>query len=217
MLTPYIAEGLAKGELCFGIQKAHVIWRLHAELRAAGIDVEGARERGALVLRPGREAYFTEGRFEPARMKEALIDLIDDAARRGFAGLRTAGDLSWVANDPSVWERILDYEAWVQCCYPGRTATGFCQYPVGEFPANVVHRLTASHGAHLTETAPIGTHHSLHIRSAVHNTEIVASKEEPVRKYYYVVQQNLSREALAWGVERDFESAAARATQADIN
>src|SRR5258708_2654462 len=68
ILVPYVAEGLNKGERCFGAQKPHILKRLFYDLRYLGIDVDREIKRGALEFHTEQDVYFPRGIFEPAVM-----------------------------------------------------------------------------------------------------------------------------------------------------
>src|SRR5690242_10095633 len=48
VLSPFIAEGLRKGERCFCVQRPEIFQRLEYDLRFIGVDVDSARKIGAL-------------------------------------------------------------------------------------------------------------------------------------------------------------------------
>jgi hypothetical protein len=68
VLTPHFAEGLRKGERCFGVQISRAIKRLFNELRFLGIEPDDEVARGALILRTDDTGYFRDGKFEPERL-----------------------------------------------------------------------------------------------------------------------------------------------------
>ena len=209
VLTPYVAEGLNQGERCFGAQKPHILQRLYSELDLLGIDIGRELKRGSLEFHREDEVYFPKGFFEPAVMMDMLLQSIDDAAARGFSGFRTAGDLSWAMRGWNMCDQILGYEAMVDRCYPGRTATGICQYPVEEFPPKILEEVLRAHRLHLAAN-PDEAYRTMHVRYPRFSGEIVANRFEQNPYYYYVVEQHAPQEIVGWGTSPDFESAAAQ-------
>ena len=134
LLTPYFADGLRKGECCFGVQKSRTIKRLFNDLRFLGIEPDDEMERGALVMHTDDTGYLTNGKFEPDRMMEMLLNTISDCVKRGFSGFRSAGDLSWAARGRQDCNQVIGYEQMVEKSYPGKPALGFCQYHVRRIP-----------------------------------------------------------------------------------
>jgi len=213
VLTPYVADGLRKGERCFGAQKPATIKQLYYDLRFLGIDVAREVKRGALDFHTEDEVYFPKGRFEPGVMLDMLMTSIDDALDQGFTGFRTAGDLSWAASGKTNCDLLVGYEKLVEKAYPGRTATGICQYSVNDFSPEMLEKVLASHKLHLEETEPTESHCSVQVRYGHCLVEIVANKFVVHPNYYYVVQQHRPSEVLGWGIAGDFDTASAEAEQ----
>jgi hypothetical protein len=213
LLTPYIAEGILKGERCFCAQKPEFIKRLVYDLSFLGIDTEREIRRGALELHTEDEAYFPNKRFEPAVMLEMLTRSIGDAVEKGFQGLRTAGEMSWAVRGRNECDRVIGYEKMVEECFPGKAVIGICQYAMNEFPPDVLNSVLESHRQHLAETTAESIHSSLHVRYGCCSAEVVADRFVLDPRYYYVVQQQRQREIVGWGVAPTFASATARAEQ----
>ncbi len=212
VLVPYVAEGLSKGERCFGAQKPHILKRLYHDLRFLGIDVDREIKRGALEFHTEQEVYFPKGIFEPAVMMEMLLQSIADSAQKGFTGFRTAGDLSWAVRGWNMCDQLLGYEDMVAKCYPGRTATGICQYPLADFPQKTLDDVLRAHRLHLAAT-PDKPYRSMQVAYGHCSAEIVASKFDVNPYYYYVVEKYRPKEIMGWGVSMDFDNATAHIDQ----
>jgi hypothetical protein len=206
VLTPYIAEGLRNGECCFCVQKTAVTKRLLADLSFLGLRPEDEIARGALHVYSEREIYFPDGSFEPERMTQMLEKSIDQCAKNGFSGFRSAGDLSWSARGQEDCKQIIGYEKMVEECFPGKAAVGLCQYALKDFPAEVLEAVLAAHRMHLVDDKP-SIHSSLCLGLRGHVAEIVADKYVVKPAYYYVVQQRNPKEVVGWGVASDFRAA----------
>lgn len=209
ILSPYVAEGLRKGERCFGAQKASTLKRLFYDLRFLGIDVEREIRRGALEFHTEDEVYFPRGKFEPHLMIDMLLNSIDEAARSGFSGFRTAGELSWAAQGRRRCDQVISYEKLVERAFPGRAATGLCQYPIDKFPPEVLTGVLDAHRMHIEDMQSGAACAALHVRYPTCSAEIVADKSENAPNYYYVVEQQQPKNLLAWGIAADFDAAAA--------
>lgn len=212
LLTPYVAEGLVKGERCFGAQKPEILKRLFYDLRFLGIDVDREIKRGALDFHTENEVYFPKGIFEPAVMMEMLVQSIEDSAQKGFTGFRTAGDLSWAVRGWNMCDQILGYEDMVEKCYPGRAATGICQYPIADFQPKVLEDVLRAHRLHL-DARPDQVYRSMHVKYGHCSAEIIANKFDVNPYYYYVVEQHRPQEIMGWGISPDFDSATAHIDQ----
>lgn len=211
VLTPYVAEGLRKGERCFCVQRVEIVKRLEYDLRFIGTDVDTAMKVGALEFRSMEEAYLPNGKFEPDVMMGMLIRSIEDAVKKGFSGFRSAGDLSWGVKKSNDCSQILGYEAMVEECFPGKPATGLCQYPMEAFPPDVLKSVLSLHRQRVVEPCAPSCHASLSVSSNHCVTEIIADKFVVNPRYYYVVEQQDCRDVLGWGSAPDFKAASLQA------
>jgi MEDS: MEthanogen/methylotroph, DcmR Sensory domain len=208
IITPYIADGLRNHERCFCVQKASTIHQLILDLRFLGFDTDREIARGALDLHTPNEVYFPNGRFEPAGLVSLLCRSIEEARQAGFAGYRTAGELSWALEGRNECDRLIEYEQLVEQAFPSRRATGMCLYPTSQFPPDVLERVLATHRQHVFDCAPgHHAHSSMQLAFDQHTAEIVANPGMLDPQYYYVVQRKYSQEAVGWGRVSDFESA----------
>jgi DcmR-like sensory protein len=211
VLSPYIAEGLRKDERCFCVQRPEIVHRIEYDLRFIGIDVDKALKSGALEFRGIEEAYLPNGSFEPRVMMDMLVASIENAVRKGFSGFRSAGDLCWAAGDRERCSQLLGYEAMVEECFPGRPATGMCQYSIDSFPPEILRGVVNLHRQRVVEPAAPCAHASLCVSNDHCNTEIVTEKFLLTPKYYYVVEQQPHGDIVGWGTAIDFDGAAEKA------
>jgi len=211
VLTPYIAEGLRKGDRCFCVQRPEIVKRLEYDLRFIGTDVDTAMRAGALQFRSIEEAYLPNGKFEPRVMMDMLVRSIEESQRKGFSGFRSAGDLSWSVKGRNECSQILGYEAMVEECFPGKPATGMCQYPMDSFPPDVLKSVMSLHRQRVVDPAAPCCHASLSVSSNHCVTEIIADKFVVNPRYYYVVEQQDCRDVLGWGSASDFNAASLQA------
>lgn len=213
VLTPYIGEGILKGERCFCAQKPEILRRLIYDLRFLGLDTDKEIKRGALELHTEKEAYFPNNRFEPSLMTEMLTRSIAESAEKGFTGFRSAGELSWAVEGRNEYDQILEYEKMVDKAFPGRPAIGLCQYAINAFTPAVLESVLENHRLHLSDANEDRHHSSLHVQYGMHGAEIVANKLLVDPHYYYVVQQVLQREIIGWGIAPTFDGATTSAEQ----
>lgn len=211
VLTPYIADGLRRGERCFCAQHASLCKQLIYDLRFLGIDTDDAVRRGALEIHTVDEVYFPNGRFEPEAMMNLLVGSMEDAWRSGYTALRTAGELSWASEGGADCDQLLCYEKLVDQMFPGKSVTGLCQYSMETFAPGVLRAVVDHHRYHVAEGQPGTSHSGITIRTPNCWTEIVADKLVISPNYYYVVQQRTPQEILGWGVAHTFDEASQNA------
>ena len=213
VLTPYIAEGLRKGERCFCAQKPNVIKRLMFDLRFIGVDIDAEVDGGNLELHTEDEVYFPNNAFEPEALIERLESSIRDSIRRGNSGFRSAGELSWVVEGRSECDRMIEYERMVEEAFPRHPAVGICQYDMGKFEPEVLASVLEAHRFHVFGSQANSNHSSLRFGYGECTAEIVVDRFVLNPAYYYVVQQRFPQEVVGWGKAPDFDTAAECAQQ----
>lgn len=213
VLTPFIADGLRRGDRCFCVQKPEVLKRLVYDLIFLGLDPDKEMARGALDLHTEQETYFPNQRFEPNEVMNLLVRSISDARAMGFTAFRSAGELSWATEGRNDCDKVLGYEKLVDDYYPGQPAIGLCQYDMNKFAPEVLRDVVQAHRLQLAETAANSQHSSIHFRNPEWSAEVVADRLAENPRYYYVVQSRQPRKIASWGVAPDFESAAAMISQ----
>ncbi len=213
VLTPYIADGLRRNERCFCAQTPNICKRLIYDLQFLGIDTDAAIRRGALEIHTCDEAYFPNGKFEPAAMMDLLLRSMVDARNKGFSALRTAGELSWASEGGADCDQLVPYEKLVDETFPGKAAIGLCQYNIARLAPEIQERVIGAHRQHLYDGRPSSLQSGLSIRTGNCWTEIVADKLVINPSYYYVVQRRKPTEILGWGIAPSFEVAHEQAEQ----
>jgi hypothetical protein len=155
VLTPYVADGLRRGERVFCAQRPEILKRLTNDLIFLGLNPDYERERGALDLCTENDVYFPQHRFEPEAMMEMLIRSIGQARAAGFTSFRSAGEMSWAVRGRNECDQVVGYEKLVEEYYPGKPAIGLCQYAMEEFEPEVLKSVLAAHQMLIADTSPI--------------------------------------------------------------
>jgi signal transduction histidine kinase len=113
-------------------------------MREASIDVEAARESGALTLHTAQDTYCRDGGFDPDKTVEFVSDTID-AAKDDYTALRITAEMSWIFGaDPPI-EALLEYEEKVNQIFPDEAAIALCQYNRNKFSAEVLSDVVRAH------------------------------------------------------------------------
>ncbi len=121
----YVADGLRRRERCLYV--ADELDTFRRWLGAAGIDVESAERRTALLLRTKDQAHLDGGHFDYERMLAMLNQAVEDALNAGFAGLRTCGDMTWLLDEAPGSQQVVEYEAQLSQFFATVRALGLCQ------------------------------------------------------------------------------------------
>ena len=83
---------------------------------------------GDIEILPAREWYLEDTTFDPKRVMAAWNDKLVAALRRGYEGLRVAGQTSWVP--ATQWNAFCDYEKALSESFIDQPITWLCAYPV---------------------------------------------------------------------------------------
>jgi two-component system, chemotaxis family, sensor kinase Cph1 len=67
--VPFLLAGLERGQQCLYIADAHSVDDVLRPLRAQGVDIDAAIERGALVALIERTPYVSDGHFDTTSIK----------------------------------------------------------------------------------------------------------------------------------------------------
>lgn len=141
----YLRAGLSRGERCLYVCSEHSPDEFRAGLRQAGVDVEVAEARGALLILTKNDGHLKSGSFDPDKMITLLQAAVKDALDAGFKGLCAAGDMSWLLDEAPGSERIAEYEAKLNAFYPTQRALGLCLYNRSKLPPETLDHCLATH------------------------------------------------------------------------
>lgn len=141
----YLRAGLSRGERCLYVCSEYTPEECREGLKKAGIDVEVAEARGALLILTKNDAHLESGSFDPDKMITLLHAAVKDARDAGFKGLCAAGDMSWLLDGAPGSERIAEYEEKLNAFYPSQQALGLCLYNRSKLPPEVLDCCLATH------------------------------------------------------------------------
>lgn len=144
LLVPYFKAGLEDGEFC--------LWALapplseEAALRAlrqAVPDLDRHLERRSIEFHPHDAWYHPGGTFDMQRVLAAWHRALDQAAARGYAGLRATGSSAWLHRQDS--RQFHEYEDVLERSIAGRHMLVLCTFPVGASGASDVLDVSRAH------------------------------------------------------------------------
>lgn len=129
VLTTFIAEGVARGEKVFYLADDDTAAeRLLDALRDEGQPVDRLLASGQLVFKAAEEAYTPGGVFDPDGLLDLLRTWVEEAALKGWTGVRGAGEVAWLLGRPDVEGRSGGYELRVDVLASRLPYTGLCCY-----------------------------------------------------------------------------------------
>jgi len=95
VLTPFVRQGLDRGEKLVYIVDAHTAETVLGYLRDDGLKVEPYLARGQLNIITVDQSYMEDGVFDPDKMIALLRAETDRALAEGYPALRVTGEMTW--------------------------------------------------------------------------------------------------------------------------
>ncbi|QLD90087.1 MEDS domain-containing protein [Natronomonas salina] len=145
-VVPFVREGLERGERCIYVADDNTVDEVLDALRAGGIDVDAARESGALSVHTEADTYRRSGEFDREAMLEFWEEALSEATAGEFAGVRAAAEMTWALDaDDTDLDDLCEYEELLNPLYDGEDYAVLCQYNRDRFPAEVLHDVLKTH------------------------------------------------------------------------
>lgn len=145
VLTPYLKEGIDRGDQVLTILESKTHADHRERLTAAGIPVADATKRGQLKVLASEDTYLEGGSFAAERMYKKLETALTEARESGFTCVRAVGDMEWALQDVDGFEELITYEARVNQLAPQYDCTLLCVYDINLFSGRVIGDVLATH------------------------------------------------------------------------
>jgi hypothetical protein len=110
VLTPFIRDGIERGEKAFHIVDPELRNDHLARLRAASIDVTGAMERGQLQVKNWEDAYLRDGHFDQNAMLALIEEVLQSGPAEGYPLTRLVAHMEWALQDRPGVDDLVEYE-----------------------------------------------------------------------------------------------------------
>jgi DNA-binding CsgD family transcriptional regulator len=137
-ITPFIRQGLERGEKVLYIFDAHTSEEILHYLRDDEVETESYLESGQLIILASHEVYMGEGGFDPDAMITLLRHETEQALNEGFSALRATGEMTWALKGLAGSERLVEYEAKLNEFFPTSKCLAICQYDKRRFAPEIL-------------------------------------------------------------------------------
>jgi signal transduction histidine kinase/CheY-like chemotaxis protein len=144
-LIPYFKGGIRAGERCLLITSAATCRRLERALAAAGVDIDGETERGALVCLTESGDWIFEPGLHPGETLDLLRRAEQQALDDGFSGLRVSWDMVWLMQGDRDAGHLTELEALLNRFLRGSRTSLLCQYSRERTPAELIDSVLRTH------------------------------------------------------------------------
>jgi len=145
VITPFLCQGLERGEKVLYIVDARPPESVLAYLREDGLVVEPYLARGQLCILTSADTYLGQGVFDPDAMIALLRSETARALAGGYSALRVTGEMSWVTRGVRGSDRLIEYEAKLNAFFSESRCLGLCQYDRRRFQPELLLDVLRTH------------------------------------------------------------------------
>lgn len=159
LLAEYFKQGLANNELCILVTPEPASEALQ-DFKAIGFDAGEAYNNHSLRIFEMNSTYLPDGNFVSDYMLNNVKEFINEATAKGFDGIRTAGEMSWLADNPGSVADSLRYEHDVNYLHtPDIKFTGLCLYTAQNAFTQLLNGVMHSHPTYIDDGRAIANPH----------------------------------------------------------
>lgn len=145
VLADYMKAGLEQREKCVFISRDNGSDVCFEKLKGRDIRIEAAVKNGDLVLLDLNEMYLHRGFFDPDFVIKELENYSGRASGNGDKRIRIANRMSWMGENRSEWDKLMDYETALDIFISRRKIMSLCQYDLKGWPSNWIVQAIRSH------------------------------------------------------------------------
>lgn len=141
----YIASRVIRNEKCIYIA-GDDDQDLLIEKLGSIIDIKKVLAKGQVTILSHRDAYSKEGNFKPDNMIALIKALSLEAIEEGYQAFAITGEVSWVLDDISGFEKIMDYEYQLNNKIFGNyPVSAVCRYNLNKFSSQMIRNIIEVH------------------------------------------------------------------------
>lgn len=138
-LAGFFNAGIRAGQKCAYVTDEYSIDQVRSGLQKCGVDVN------KIQILNSNQVYLIDGKFDPQKTTQNLIQLQKTALDEGYSGLRVSGDATWSLHDTSNLEKLLQYERDINKALQGTKIMAMCQYHEQKFNSQVLKSILQVH------------------------------------------------------------------------
>lgn len=145
LLASYFKEGIDKNELCVFVTASAEEQVIDDYKKSAPYMVNAIQTKSLLVFEMNG-TYMPDGQFVADYMIQNVKQFIEEAEKGGFTGLRTAGEMKWINDNPAESDNAIFYEQQVNTLNePKPIFVGLCLYPMNNLSEELTDGVLKSH------------------------------------------------------------------------
>jgi PAS domain S-box-containing protein len=152
ILVPYFKAGLESNEFCLWITFDPLHTQEAREALAKEVpNLEDYFRKEQIEILDHDEWYAPAGKFDPDRVIQDSAGKLEAALKRGFDGLRCAGNKYWL--EKSDWQRFAAYEAELDSVLARSPVLAICPYNLAACDAAEIMDIVGNHAFALVKRA----------------------------------------------------------------
>lgn len=143
-LVPYFKSAIEAGERVINVVDASLKSAHERQLESMGVPVQQAVRQSRFQLHSAEDVYMRDGELA----LDAVLDMLRESlvkAKTDGNHVRTCGEMNWIARNPGVTRKALEYEVRVNELLPGHDCTMLCVYDLAYTPSSLVADILATH------------------------------------------------------------------------
>ncbi len=143
--VPYLKAGLENNEFCLWVASDPLDPQGALEaMISAWPGCEEYVERGQIRFLSHSQWYYREGPFDPKKMVESTIDIVNRALKNEYDGMRISSNMSWI--EKSEWRTLSEFEKNLNGLDGAHPLVTMCSYPLAKCGPAEVAEVTKNHG-----------------------------------------------------------------------
>ncbi len=144
--VPYLRAGLENNEFCLWVASDPLDPQGAFEaMVAAWPSCEEYVERGQIKFLSHKQWYYREGPFDPKKMVETSVDILNRALKNEYEGMRISSNMSWI--EKSEWRTLSEFEENLNRLDGAHPLLTMCSYHLDKCGSAEVVDVIRNHGA----------------------------------------------------------------------
>ncbi len=144
ILVPYFKAGLLSNEFCMWITAEPLgVEEARNAMREALPTFDDYTNKGQIEIIPYSDWYLKDGHFDHKRVLDGWIQKLENALKKGFAGLRLTGNTFWLEKED--WNAFTDYEMEVNNVIGKYNMIAICTYSLQKCGAREILDVMKNH------------------------------------------------------------------------
>lgn len=145
LIIPFFIDGLNIHNKCLFIYNDYSLNDIINKFKKYNFDLNPDIKAGNFIYLSPEDVYQKQDGFNPDILIPNIVHKETEALESGFTGLRIAAEAKWIAEDMSVFQKLIKYEASVNEFIDYSFITAACIYKEGLYDKKSLAELVINH------------------------------------------------------------------------